>query len=78
MEYKETHFGVTVDHDLKLEEIYDIHAFWRSHREEDYFLHMTWNQFKDLIGLSHVHDRTPRWMIANKEKWVWAKLKYGF
>lgn len=78
MEYKSTVFGVTVDHDLTIEEIVDVHAFWRTHREEEYFLHMTWNQYKDLIGLSHESKRTPRWIIKDKEKWVWAKLKYGF
>lgn len=78
MEYKETHFGVTLDHDIKIEEIEDVHKFWKTHREEEFFLYMTWNQFKDLIGLSHVNDRTPRWMITDREKWLWAKLKYGF
>ena len=78
MEYKSTSFGVTVDHDLSLEEIENVHDFWKEHREEDFFLYMTWNEFKDLIGLSHAHDRLPRWKIENKEKWIWAKLKYGF
>ena len=38
MEYKETHFGVTVDHDLTLEEIDSVHRFWRSIREEKEYL----------------------------------------
>lgn len=77
MEYKSTSFGVTVDHDLNLEEIENVHRFWKEHREEDFFLYMTWNEFKDLIGLSHDSKRTPKWIIQNKEKWIWAKLKYG-
>ena len=78
MEYKETHFGVTVDHDLTLEEIDSVHRFWRSIREEKEYLKWSWNDFKDSIGLDHELKRQPKWKIANKEKWLWAKLKHGF
>ncbi len=77
MEYKHTEFGVTVDHDLTPEEINSVHRFWRSIREEEEFLKWSWNDFKDHIGLDHELQRQPKWKIANKEKWLWAKLKYG-
>lgn len=77
MDYKKTDFGVTVDCDLLPEEIKNVHRTWRRIRDEEEFLKYSWNDFKDSIGLDHEMQRTPRWKISNKEKWIWAKLKYN-
>jgi hypothetical protein len=77
MAYKCTEFGVTVDHDLNPEEIKAVHKLWRVLREEEEFLKWSWNDFKDHLGLDHELQRQPKWKIANKEKWLWSKLKYG-
>jgi hypothetical protein len=77
MEFKKTDFGVTVDYGLNVEEIQNTHRLWREIRETEEFLKWSWNDFKNHIGLDHDMQRHPRWKIGNKEKWLWAKLKYG-
>ena len=78
MEYKTTHFGVSLDSDLNQDEIEAVRLFWRRNRENKEWINHTWNQYKLDIGLSHESKQLPCWKILNKEKWLWAKLKYGF
>jgi hypothetical protein len=76
-EYKKTHFGVTIDHDLLVGEIENVHKLWREIRDDEEWINCSWKKFKQIIGLKHDVECTPRWSIENKEKWIWAKLKFN-
>lgn len=77
MEYKKNTFGVTVDYNLTPEEIAEVHRLWRQIRDLDEWQTSTWNVWKEHLGLQHEKKQIPNWTIKNKEKWLWAKLKYG-
>jgi hypothetical protein len=75
--YKVTHFGVSVDHTLSLDEIAAVHRTWRSIRDDEAWQGKSWNYFKDSLGLDFDIKAMPNWTIADKNKWLWAKLKYN-
>jgi hypothetical protein len=77
MGYRSNFYGVTIECDLNESEISSIHSLWREIREEPEWYDKTWSQFKEELGLSFVRAEIPNWTIINKEKWLWAKIKYG-
>jgi hypothetical protein len=78
MIYKKAKYSkLYIDHGLSEEEVQMIHFTWRDIRYDEEYLNMTWVKFLNSIGMSFQKDRVPNWKIESKEKWLWAKLKYG-
>jgi hypothetical protein len=78
MEYKPNYYGVTFDVNLSEQEIYSVHTLWKNIMlENPYNGEINWNKFKNNIGLKFDRQETPNWTIISKERWLWAKLKYG-
>ena len=76
--YKINSFGVSVDDVLTLDEISNIHHTWRKIRDYPEWMDKSWNFFKDSLGLDFEVKALPNWTIKDKNKWLWAKLKYNF
>jgi hypothetical protein len=78
MEYKKSKSSrLWLDYGLSDDDINRLYEVWREIKFDPEFLKASWSQFKENCGLSLDPNRVPSWKIENKEKWLWAKLKYG-
>jgi hypothetical protein len=77
MEYKKNTFKVSVDDNLSFEEISQVHCIWREVKYSDEWKDKSWNYFKNHLGIQFIKQQDPNWIIESKNKWLWAKIKYG-
>lgn len=77
MATKLTTFGVKVGANLTGKEIDRVHSVWKATRDNQEHIHMSWTEFKKSLGLTFDYiGKQKIWNIADKNKWLWAKIKY--